>query len=149
MALFATNKASWARFISLVVFATFVWLAMVLTSTHTIQFYWGIIWRFTPFTMCATLTNKVCNSQNLFSKYTGFFKAIWVLFKNLTTDNWLQSMDKSIQYFIIGNTMHFILNTFHSIYTPSDRAFLHICSLLIMCILMIVSRFKSVNNIHL
>ena len=36
VALFATNKAGWARFIGLVVFYTFVRLMMALTSAHTI-----------------------------------------------------------------------------------------------------------------
>ena len=36
VALFATNKASWTRFIGLVIFATFIWLATSLMSAHTI-----------------------------------------------------------------------------------------------------------------
>ena len=36
VALFATNKADWARFIGLVVLDTFVRLMMALASTHTI-----------------------------------------------------------------------------------------------------------------
>ena len=36
VALFATNKASWTSFISLVVFDTFIRLTTALTSAHTI-----------------------------------------------------------------------------------------------------------------
>ena len=76
IALFSRNKAVWASFIVLVIFATFVRLVTVLTSNHTIQFHWGIIWRFTPFTTCATSTNQVSNSCSSLSKYINFFKCL-------------------------------------------------------------------------
>ena len=109
-------------------FFTFFKLTMVLKSAHTIYLYWGIIWRFTSFTTCATSTNQVCNLRNSFSKYTCFFKGFWVLLKMLMANNWLQSMDESIQYFIISNTMHFFLNKFCSFYVTSDRILLYTCS---------------------
>ena len=39
VALFFINKAGLARFIALIIFATFINLSMVLMSSHTIQFY--------------------------------------------------------------------------------------------------------------
>ena len=89
VALFATNKAVLARFIILVIFATFVRLSMAIMSTHTIQIHWGTICRFIPFTICATSTKQVLNLQNSLSKYTNFFKGLWVLIKNLTANIWL------------------------------------------------------------